>query len=258
VLLSSLFHAYAFAPSNFIGVANPKTQTNTNSLTTFRASSQNDEHSSPRRQSFLSKFKRSNVNLNLNLNPRNKNNKQTRRKRLRKKVTTFAASLAIYSTILLKTPQPAMADHPLQNVPTGKVSLRPGVTLEGMNLEAKERASKTIDEQIALQSESKPNASSTSASVPSSSSSTTKSKESKKIKRQKQFDIDEEYDFDEMDEDEEELIGTMDIKAAGTKAAIDITSGTTARAVTRFSGSGPAMSSAKQNKETGKTVVKVS
>ena len=142
VLLSSLFDAYAFAPScnKFTSQQIGGPGNANRSQTKFRASSNDDIDSN--KKSILSKFRR---------NP----NSPSRRRRLKKKATTIAASFAIYSTILLRTPQPALADHPLQNVPSGKVSLRPGMTVEQMDMEVEKRTDMTIDQRIASDYEKK-------------------------------------------------------------------------------------------------------
>jgi len=231
VLLASLFQAYAFAPSHTIA----KTNTIQQSLVTYRATPQHDmEHDSESsKKSFMSRFER---------NPLSKST--GRRKRLRKKATTIAASLAIYSTILLRTPQPAMANHPLQNVPTGKVSLRPGMSIVDMESEAERRTALTIDEQIASQHESK-------------ASTSTGAKPKKSNKKQKvEFDLDEEYEFD--DEDEEDAnVGIAKVGGAASSKTLDIEANSSAKAVSRFSGSGPAMSEETKDKEIGRTVVKI-
>jgi hypothetical protein len=170
----------------------------------------------------------------------------SRRKRLQKKVKTVAASLAIYSTILLRTPKAAVADHPLQNTPSGKISLRPGVTVDQLETEAQLRNTLTIDEQIARQAESKP-----------STASTAKPKKTKAAPKKAKFDFDDEYEFDD-DDVEEDDIGSPATSLGDVSAkALDLQSSSSARAVSRFSGSGPAMSEEKKNKELGITVAKI-
>jgi hypothetical protein len=171
----------------------------------------------------------------------------SRRKRLQKRVKTIAASFAIYSTILLRTPKPAAADHPLQNTPSGKISLRPGVTVDQLEMEAQLRNALTIDEQIARQVESKP-----------TNPDTVKPKKSKVSSKKAKFEFDDEYEFD--DEVEEDVIGspaTFGASAAAGAKTLDIKSSSSARAVSRLSGSGPAMSAEMKNKELGITVAKI-
>jgi len=168
----------------------------------------------------------------------------SRRKRLKKKAKTFAFSLALYSTILIRTPKAAYADHPLQNVPSGKISLRPGITVEQIEMEAERRGEQTIDEQIESQYEKQ-------SSTTTDKKATTKKAEKKASK----FDFDDEYDFEEEEGDAGEI--SFSTGSSASAKTLDVENSGSARSVTRFSGSGPALSEQKKSSEINKTVVKI-
>ena len=168
----------------------------------------------------------------------------SRRKRLKKKAKTFAFSLALYSTILTRTPKAAYADHPLQNVPSGKISLRPGITVEQIEMEAERRGEQTIDEQIESQYEKQ-------SSTTTDKKATTKKAEKKASK----FDFDDEYDFDEEEDDAGEI--SFSTGSSASAKTLDVENSGSARSITRFSGSGPALSEQKKSSEINKTVVKI-
>ncbi len=140
-----------------------------------------------------------------------------------------------------------MADHPLQNVPTGKISLRPGITADQIEMEAERRSSMTVEQQIAADNANKP-----------SSTSTPENKAKKvQVKKQDDYDMDDEYDFDD-DEDADENDNVMiGVGAKASQSTMDLKKSSTARQISRFSGSGPAMSSTKKSSEVNKTIVKI-
>ena len=171
-------------------------------------------------------------------------NRISRLKKFKKKAKTFAFSLALYSTILIRTPKAAYADHPLQNVPSGKISLRPGMTVEQIEMEAERRGEQTIDEQIESQYEKQ------------SSAITDKKATTKKVdKKASKFDFDDEYDFDEVEDDAGEI--SFSTGSSASAKTLDVENSGSARSITRFSGSGPALSEQKKSSEINKTVVKI-
>jgi len=175
--------------------------------------------------------------------------KTGRRHKLRKKASTVAASLAIYSTILLRTPHAALADHPLENAPTGKVSLRPGMSMDQMEKEVRARSDRTIDEQIAAQNESR-----FSSLNPSGGKAQTKKS---KAKKNDKFDMDDEYDFEEEAEGDDDDLQLIAGVAKANGAVLNVEKSGSTKTVTKFSGSAPHMSAKTKNSEIGKTVVKI-
>jgi len=238
VILSSLLQVHSFAP-----VALTKSGYNCGKELPFfeqRAEKYNrDENVRGERNSRLLGIFRKSKSIS----------KPGRRKKLRKKATTVAASLAIYSTILLRTPQAALADHPLENAPSGKISLRPGMSVEQIEEEVRARSDRTIDEQIAAQNESR-----FSSLNPSGGKAQTKKS---KAKKNDKFDMDDEYDFDEEGEGDDDDFQLIAGAAKANSAVLDVEKSGSTKTVTKFSGSAPQMSAKTKNSEIGKTVVKI-
>jgi hypothetical protein len=103
----------------------------------------------------------------------------------RRKFKTVLASLAIYSTVLLRTPNIANADHPLENSPTGRISLKPGATVESIQQEMELRKELTIEE-LAIRSTAAASSTSSSSNTPSSHPSKGTSKQPQQQQKQKQ------------------------------------------------------------------------
>lgn len=172
-----------------------------------------------------------------------------RSKKIRRRAKILLASISIFTSIILNNPKLALADHPLQNIPSGKISLRPGMTIDELEREVAQTNELTIDERIAAQKGHR--ASQNQGDILYNNNSAKKDRTG----REAMFDIDEEYDFDEDTEDDMELssLGVTN----PNEYALDITSSGAAQTVTTFSGSAPQMSSKTKNIEVGKTVVKI-
>jgi hypothetical protein len=178
------------------------------------------------------------------------------------KRTTFKtamASLAIYSTVLLRTPHVANANHPLENAPTGRISLKPGATIESIQQELELRNEMTIEE-LARSSAASGGVSGTTSTTGTSSN---KGPLKKSLSQKNSKEEDDEYDIFEEDEDDimESSTFTNDRSnihsSSSSSSAMDLSNSNVAKTVTKFSGSAPTMSSKTKNQQVAKTVVKI-
>lgn len=186
------------------------------------------------------------------------NNKKKNRfiKHSRSKRTTFKtamASLVIYSTVLLRTPHVANANHPLENAPTGRISLKPGATIESMQQELELRNELTIEELAR---------SSTATGGVSGTSSSTKKDSVKKSFSSQKHSKEEDDEYDNFEEDDDDMMESSTFtkdrnNIHSSSSAMDLSNSNVAKTVTKFSGSAPTMSSKTKNQQVAKTVVKI-
>lgn len=177
----------------------------------------------------------------------------------RSKRTTFKtamASLAIYSTVLLRTPHVANANHPLENAPTGRISLKPGATIESMQQELELRNELTIDELV------QSSTATGGVSGTTSTSSTNKGSVKKSFASQKHSKEEEDDEYDSFEEEDDDMMESSTFtkdrsNIHSSSSAMDLSNSNVAKTVTKFSGSAPTMSSKTKNQQVAKTVVKI-
>jgi len=175
----------------------------------------------------------------------------TRQTMKRKHISKATASLALSLSILLKAPNSAMAalpmgvDTPVYLAPgNDKMSLRPGITREQIDVELKNREEMAVGESI------NPTSDTSREDADEGDTITSKKKDSTDG-------FDDDYEFDEDEDESEASIFSSDVPSLSSSNVMDIGASSSSKTVQRFSGSEPELTKEAEDVLIQKTVVKI-